>query len=135
MIPTIIIGIVAGFLAGKIMKGSGYGILIDLVLGLLGGLVGGYVVGLLGLGGGGSGSGRRDDRSRIHELLATRVDAQIEALERAGAEQDHVAVFREHDLVIRFRSPGVDDGVSDVPIDRASVGRSETQRLLSSDPK
>ena len=53
MIPTIIIGIVAGFFAGKIMKGSGYGILIDLLLGLLGGLVGGYVVGLLGLGGGG----------------------------------------------------------------------------------
>jgi hypothetical protein len=33
MIWTIIVGIIAGFLAGKIMKGSGYGILLDLALG------------------------------------------------------------------------------------------------------
>jgi uncharacterized membrane protein YeaQ/YmgE (transglycosylase-associated protein family) len=53
MLITLIVGIVAGFLAGKIMKGSGYGILMDLVLGLVGGLVGGFVVGALGLGAGG----------------------------------------------------------------------------------
>ena len=53
MIWTIIVGIIAGFLAGKIMKGSGYGVLMDLVLGLLGGLLGGFLAGSLGLGGGG----------------------------------------------------------------------------------
>ena len=45
----IAIGIFAGFLAGKIMRGKGYGILIDLVLGLVGAILGGFVFGLLGL--------------------------------------------------------------------------------------
>jgi len=46
----IIIGIVAGWLTGKIMKGSGYGVLGDLVLGIVGAIVGGWVAGLLGIG-------------------------------------------------------------------------------------
>ena len=33
----IIIGIVAGFLAGKIMRGGGFGLVINLLLGILGG--------------------------------------------------------------------------------------------------
>jgi uncharacterized membrane protein YeaQ/YmgE (transglycosylase-associated protein family) len=45
----IAIGILAGFLAGKIMRGKGYGLLIDLLLGLVGSVVGGFVFGLLGL--------------------------------------------------------------------------------------
>jgi uncharacterized membrane protein YeaQ/YmgE (transglycosylase-associated protein family) len=45
----IAIGILAGFLAGKIMRGRGYGVLIDLLLGLVGSVVGGFVFGLLGL--------------------------------------------------------------------------------------
>ena len=45
----ICIGILAGFLAGKIMRGKGYGVLIDLLLGLVGSVVGGFVFGLLGL--------------------------------------------------------------------------------------
>lgn len=50
MLITIIVGIIAGFLAGKIMKGSGYGVLMDLVLGLVGGLIGGFVFRSLGIG-------------------------------------------------------------------------------------
>ena len=45
----IVIGILAGFLAGKIMRGRGYGVLIDLLLGLVGSVVGGFVFGLLGI--------------------------------------------------------------------------------------
>ena len=45
----IAIGILAGFLAGKIMRGQGYGILMDLVLGIVGSVLGGFVFGLLGL--------------------------------------------------------------------------------------
>jgi uncharacterized membrane protein YeaQ/YmgE (transglycosylase-associated protein family) len=45
----IAIGILAGFLAGKIMRGKGYGVLMDLVLGLVGAVVGGFVFGLIGL--------------------------------------------------------------------------------------
>jgi uncharacterized membrane protein YeaQ/YmgE (transglycosylase-associated protein family) len=43
----IIIGIAAGWIAGQVMKGSGYGLLGDLIIGAIGGLIGGYVFGLL----------------------------------------------------------------------------------------
>ncbi len=46
----ILIGIVAGWLAGQIMKGGGYGLIGDLVLGVIGAIVGGLLLGLLGLG-------------------------------------------------------------------------------------
>jgi len=49
-ITWIVIGLIAGWLAGKIMKGSGYGILGDIVLGLIGSVVGGFVVGLFMVG-------------------------------------------------------------------------------------
>ena len=49
LVWEICIGILAGFLAGKIMRGKGYGILMDLLLGLVGAVVGGFVFGLLGL--------------------------------------------------------------------------------------
>lgn len=45
----IAIGILAGFLAGKIMQGKGYGVLLDLVLGLVGSILGYFVFGLLQL--------------------------------------------------------------------------------------
>jgi uncharacterized membrane protein YeaQ/YmgE (transglycosylase-associated protein family) len=49
----IIVGLIAGWLAGQVMKGGGYGILVDIILGILGGIVGGWVFGLLGLHAGG----------------------------------------------------------------------------------
>jgi uncharacterized membrane protein YeaQ/YmgE (transglycosylase-associated protein family) len=49
LIWEICIGILAGFLAGKIMRGKGYGVLIDLLLGLVGSVLGGVVFGLVGL--------------------------------------------------------------------------------------
>lgn len=45
----ILIGIAAGYLAGKIMRGGGFGLLINLLLGIIGGVLGGWVFGLLGL--------------------------------------------------------------------------------------
>mgnify|MGYP000777225515 FL=1 len=45
----IVIGIVAGFLAGKIMRGGGFGLVINLLLGILGGVLGGWVFALFGL--------------------------------------------------------------------------------------
>jgi len=53
LILWIVVGLIAGWAAGKIMKGTGYGVLGDLVLGLLGGIVGGWVLGVLGLYSGG----------------------------------------------------------------------------------
>ena len=45
----IIIGIVDGFLAGKVMRGGGFGLIINLLLGILGGVLGGWVFALFGL--------------------------------------------------------------------------------------
>ncbi|HUY94235.1 MAG TPA: GlsB/YeaQ/YmgE family stress response membrane protein [Terracidiphilus sp.] len=51
IIAWICIGAIAGWLTGKIMKGSGYGFLMDMVVGLIGALVGGFISSHLGLGG------------------------------------------------------------------------------------
>lgn len=45
----IIIGIVAGFVAGKLMRGGGFGLLVNLVVGIIGAVLGGWVFGLLGI--------------------------------------------------------------------------------------
>jgi uncharacterized membrane protein YeaQ/YmgE (transglycosylase-associated protein family) len=45
----LIIGAVAGWLAGKIMRGHGFGLVGDLVVGVLGSLVGGFLFRLLGI--------------------------------------------------------------------------------------
>jgi uncharacterized membrane protein YeaQ/YmgE (transglycosylase-associated protein family) len=51
LIAWIIIGIVAGWLTGKLMKGSGFGMFADMVIGLVGALVGGFLSSHLGFGG------------------------------------------------------------------------------------
>ena len=43
------IGAVAGWLAGLIMKGGGFGLLGDMVVGIIGAVLGGFLFGLLGL--------------------------------------------------------------------------------------
>ena len=52
-IEFIVVGLIAGWLAGKVMKGGGYGVLIDIILGILGGILGGWIFGVLGWQGGG----------------------------------------------------------------------------------
>lgn len=49
----IVIGLIAGWAAGRIMKGGGYGVIADILLGIAGGIIGGWLVGLLGIGAGG----------------------------------------------------------------------------------
>ena len=49
MIWNLFLGGLAGFLAGKVMKGEGYGLLIDIVLGLVGGVVGGWLGSIIGI--------------------------------------------------------------------------------------
>jgi len=50
-ISWIIVGLIAGFLAGQFMKGGGYGIVGDIILGILGALIGGWLAqNLLGIG-------------------------------------------------------------------------------------
>jgi uncharacterized membrane protein YeaQ/YmgE (transglycosylase-associated protein family) len=48
-----VVGLIAGWAAGKIMKGGGYGVVMDIVLGILGAVVGGWLLGVLGIHAGG----------------------------------------------------------------------------------
>jgi uncharacterized membrane protein YeaQ/YmgE (transglycosylase-associated protein family) len=49
MIWFLLVGLVAGWLAGKLMKGSGYGVIGDIVLGVVGAFVGGFLFRLIGI--------------------------------------------------------------------------------------
>jgi uncharacterized membrane protein YeaQ/YmgE (transglycosylase-associated protein family) len=49
MIYWIVVGLIAGWLAGLVMKGGGYGVLVDIILGILGGILGGWLFGRLGI--------------------------------------------------------------------------------------
>lgn len=48
-IGSIIIGILAGYIASRIEKGKGSGCVINLVLGIIGGLLGGWLFGVVGI--------------------------------------------------------------------------------------
>lgn len=45
----ILVGLIAGWLAGVLVKGGGFGVLGDIVVGILGALIGGFLFGALGL--------------------------------------------------------------------------------------
>ena len=49
MIRVIIVGLIAGWLACKLMRGYGYGAIADILLGLVGGIVGSIIFGVFGL--------------------------------------------------------------------------------------
>jgi uncharacterized membrane protein YeaQ/YmgE (transglycosylase-associated protein family) len=53
LIYWIIVGLIAGWAAGQLMKGGGYGVVMDIVLGMVGGVVGGWLLGALGIYAGG----------------------------------------------------------------------------------
>jgi uncharacterized membrane protein YeaQ/YmgE (transglycosylase-associated protein family) len=53
LIWWVVVGLIAGFLAGKVMKGGGFGVLMDIVVGIAGAVVGGWVLGLVGIHAGG----------------------------------------------------------------------------------
>jgi len=47
----IIVGLIAGFLTGKLMKGSGFGVIGDIVVGIIGAFIGGFIMRALGFAG------------------------------------------------------------------------------------
>jgi uncharacterized membrane protein YeaQ/YmgE (transglycosylase-associated protein family) len=49
ILAWLVIGAVAGWLAGQLMKGGGFGLLVDIIVGIVGAFVGGWVAGLLGI--------------------------------------------------------------------------------------
>jgi uncharacterized membrane protein YeaQ/YmgE (transglycosylase-associated protein family) len=54
IIAWLVVGLVAGWLAGMVMKGGGYGVVGDIVIGIVGAFVGGFVFSLI-TGGGSAG--------------------------------------------------------------------------------
>ena len=59
----IIVGLIAGWATGKIMRGAGYGAVIDIVIGIIGAVVGGWIMRSLGF-----------RRPRRHDLYHPRGD-------------------------------------------------------------
>ena len=53
IIYWLIIGLIAGWLTGKIMGGPGKGALMDIIIGLIGAVIGGFLMNLLGFAAGG----------------------------------------------------------------------------------
>ena len=53
LIVWLAVGAVAGWLAGTLMKGGGYGLLWNIILGIVGGFVGGWLFETLGISAGG----------------------------------------------------------------------------------
>jgi uncharacterized membrane protein YeaQ/YmgE (transglycosylase-associated protein family) len=53
LIWWVVVGLIAGWAAGKIMRGGGYGPAMDIVLGIVGAVVGGWLLGALGIYAGG----------------------------------------------------------------------------------
>jgi uncharacterized membrane protein YeaQ/YmgE (transglycosylase-associated protein family) len=49
LVWVVLIGILAGWLAGQITKGSGFGLFGDLIVGILGSLLGSFLFGLFGI--------------------------------------------------------------------------------------
>ena len=49
ILAWIVVGLIAGWLAGQVMKGGGYGVVADIILGLLGGVLGGWIFEKLGV--------------------------------------------------------------------------------------
>ena len=69
IIGWLVIGLIAGWLAGKLSRGRGFGCITDIVLGLIGGVLGGWIFSKLGIGG--------DTTSFIYSLAAATVGAVI----------------------------------------------------------
>jgi uncharacterized membrane protein YeaQ/YmgE (transglycosylase-associated protein family) len=53
VIGWLIVGLIAGWLAGKVSRGRGYGCLANIILGLIGAILGGWIFTKLGIFGGG----------------------------------------------------------------------------------
>jgi uncharacterized membrane protein YeaQ/YmgE (transglycosylase-associated protein family) len=49
LLYIIIVGLIAGWATGKIMKGAGYGVITDILLGIAGAIIGSRLLGLLGI--------------------------------------------------------------------------------------
>ena len=45
----VLIGAIAGWLAGLLVKGGGFGLIVDIIVGIVGAIIGGWLAGVLGI--------------------------------------------------------------------------------------
>ncbi|MBD8897394.1 GlsB/YeaQ/YmgE family stress response membrane protein [Rhodanobacter sp. DHG33] len=48
-IAWIVVGAIAGWLAGLLVKGGGFGLIVDIIVGIVGAFIGGWLFGVLGI--------------------------------------------------------------------------------------
>ena len=53
IIAWLVIGAIAGWLAGQVVKGGGFGLIVDIIVGIVGAVIGGLLAGVLGISTGG----------------------------------------------------------------------------------
>jgi uncharacterized membrane protein YeaQ/YmgE (transglycosylase-associated protein family) len=51
LLAWIVVGLIAGWVTGKLMRGSGYGVIVDIVVGIAGAIIGGLIMRSLGFAG------------------------------------------------------------------------------------
>lgn len=49
IVSFLLIGVISGWLAGLIMKGHGFGMLVDLIVGIVGAVLGGFMLNIMGV--------------------------------------------------------------------------------------
>jgi len=49
IIAWLVIGAIAGWLAGRVVKGGGFGLIVDIIVGIVGVVIGGFLAGVLGI--------------------------------------------------------------------------------------
>ena len=47
ILAWLVVGLIAGWLAGMVMKGGGYGVVGDIIIGIVGALIGGFLAATL----------------------------------------------------------------------------------------
>ena len=141
MIYIILVGLIAGWATGKIMKGAGYGVIVDILLGIAGAIFGSWVLRVLGIytSGGlvpthsGCDSGRGasgGDCARAKAGLARTVELHSTGRTRASAPTWIVADYSDLPEPICTRSAGA--GGWEVSVcQRSGITEPDRSRFIS----
>src|SRR5437667_5215705 len=78
-------------------------------------------------------SRRSDHRPGWYQFFSYRIDLQVQPLERACAQQSHIARFREYDQIRGFRPGCAHQRVADIALDATTIGDFESLFPLRTD--
>ena len=101
LLVILLVGIVAGWLAGRLVRGAGFGLVGDLIVGIVGAFIGNWLLPKLGIHLGRDVSFRADAcHGRLHRLGHRDKELDAAAMpERGGARGDEVAAMRGDPLL------------------------------------